>query len=370
MEKSYSSMLSPLDLRLDQILLDPNNPRFSELGEEPNIIPEARYAEQKIQFNTSSKMKDQKFEVSELKDTIKEIGFLPMDRIVVKRWRHSVGEDKYVVIEGNRRVTALKWLLELHENGKETFNPNQLENLTNIHALLLDPAHDSSDAVLILPGLRHVSGVKEWGAYQKAKTIHTLRKSGRTPQEAAQSLGLSTRAANAAYKCYLSLEQMKDDEEYGEHSNTRMYSYFEEALKQKGIREWLSWSDDHEGFTDESNLKEFYSWIIPLDSDSNPKLPEAKSIRDLAKIFGDKKAFEVFRTQEGSLVQALAKFENDHPDEWAPKIVAAADAIRALTPTILRSITNEDLEKIKDLGEAIKTALEDKDKLTAPQPST
>ena len=81
------SFLTPIQLDLNQLLLDPNNPRFSELGEELKPILETRFAEEKVQTSTKEKMKSSIFDVSELKDTIKTVGFLPMDRIVVRKWR-------------------------------------------------------------------------------------------------------------------------------------------------------------------------------------------------------------------------------------------------------------------------------------------
>jgi ParB-like nuclease family protein len=107
---NLSSLLSPIKLRLNDLLLDPNNPRFSELGDVLNPIPEGRFADEKVQANTFEKMKDPLFDVAELRDTIKTIGFLPMDRIVVRPWKGSGSAQKFVVIEGNRRVTALRWL--------------------------------------------------------------------------------------------------------------------------------------------------------------------------------------------------------------------------------------------------------------------
>jgi len=82
------SLFAPIKLKLSELLLDPNNPRFSELGEELNPISEGRFADDKVQANTFRTMKDtDAFDVAELRDTIKTIGFLPMDRIVVRRWR-------------------------------------------------------------------------------------------------------------------------------------------------------------------------------------------------------------------------------------------------------------------------------------------
>ncbi|WFP50267.1 ParB/Srx family N-terminal domain-containing protein [Methylomonas sp. EFPC3] len=361
--KNLSNLLTTINVTLSDLLLDPNNPRFSELGEELNPIPEGRFLDIKVQANTFDKMRDPLFDVAELRDTIKTIGFLPMDRIVVRKWKGNSEEVplKYVVIEGNRRVTALKWLINLHDIGKETFDDEKLENLTRIECLLLDDSAVTTTATLILPGLRHVSGVKQWGAYQKAKAVHALRKSGMTPQEAAQSLGLSTRAANSAYKCFLALEQMKIDEEYGEYAEPKMYSYFEEVFKRSNLRNWLGWSDESERFTEEEKLTEFYSWMAPQSEDDPiPKLPESKSVRDLSQIIGDENALNILRGSEGSLTRALARYEVDHPEDWYPKVVAATSAIKSLTPDILRSMDENTIKSLEELVARINQALNDR----------
>lgn len=361
--KNLSSLLTRVNVNLTDLLLDPNNPRFSELGEELNPIPEGRFLDERVQANTFEKMKDPLFDVVELRDTIKTIGFLPMDRIVVRRWAGNSADQtiKYVVIEGNRRVTALKWLINLHDIGKETFDEDRIDNLSNIECLLLDDAAVNTSATLILPGLRHVSGVKEWGAYQKAKAVHALRKSGMSPQESAQSLGLSTRSANNSYKCFLALEQMKADEEYGEYAEPKMYSYFEEAFKRSNLRNWLGWSDESERFTEEEKLMDFYSWMTPQGED-NPtsKLPDSKSIRELSQIISDEAALNILRGPDGSLTRALARYEVDHPEDWYPKVVAAAGAIKSLTPDILRNMDTTTVDSLKDLADKINQALRDR----------
>ena len=367
MDLNLPSLLTPLQVKIDDLLLDPNNPRFSELGEELAPIPEMRFAEPRVQDRTLEKMKDPSFDVGELRDTIKSLGFLPMDRIVVRRWKGVMADhaEKYVVIEGNRRVTALKWLLNLHADGKETFSDAQLSNFQNLEALCLDDATAPESASLILPGLRHVSGVKEWGAYQKAKAIHALRRTGFSPQEAAQSLGLSTRAANSAYRCFLSLEQMKANEEFGDFAEPRMYSYFEEVQKRANLRNWFGWSDEHEIFTNDERINEFYSWIVPSDDEngSSPKLPESKSVRDLSQIIGDENALNILRAPEGSLTRALARYEVDHPDDWFPKIVQATGALKTLPPDTLRTMDGPTVNALQDLKERVERVLRDRETL-------
>ena len=365
------SLFAPIKLKLSELLLDPNNPRFSELGEELNPISEGRFADDKVQANTFRTMKDtDAFDVAELRDTIKTIGFLPMDRIVVRRWRGQQpdGNTRSVVIEGNRRVTALRWLLDLQEIGKEDFSEAQLKNFTELECLLLDDEMAAPSAVLVLPGLRHVSSVKEWGAYQKAKAVNALRKGGMSPKEAAQSLGLSTKAANNSYRCFLALEQMKSDEEYGEYAQPKMYTYFDEVFRRPNLRIWLDWSDADERFRSDERLHEFYGWIVPQGEDKAAKLPESKSIRELSQILEDESAMNVFRSPGGDLRRGLARFDAAHPADWYPKVTAASLAVRSLTPDILRSLRLDQatLDSLHELRDKIDQALRDRDLLRMP----
>jgi hypothetical protein len=360
------NLLAPISLSLGSLLLDPNNPRFSELGEELNPVPETRFADERVQASTFEKMKDPMFDVAELRDTIKTIGFLPMDRIVVRKWKGPAHDSapKFVVIEGNRRVSALKWLIDLHEIGKETFDEGQLKNFTDLQCLLLNDALAPASANLILPGLRHVSGIKEWGAYQKAKAVHALRQSGMSSQEAAQSLGLTTRAANSAYRCYLALENMKKDEEFGEHAEPRMYSYFEELFKRPNLRAWLDWNDETEKFANGDRLREFYSWMIPQGEENKPpKLPEAKSVRELSEILADENALNILRLPEGTLTRAIARYEVDHPEDWYPKVLAATAALRSLTPDMLRSLDETTLKNLTELKQRVDQVFHDRESL-------
>lgn len=364
--------LKPIDVTIDQLLLDPNNPRFAELGDSTNDVPDSRIAEERVQSVTYDRMKSKRFDVAELRDTIKTVGYLPMDRIVVTEWSGSKkGEKKkYVVVEGNRRVTALKWLLELHDAARETLTTDQITNYTNISALLLDEKKAPSQARFILPGLRHVSGVKEWGPYQRAKAVHLLREAGESTKEVAQSLGLSTQQANLLWRSYLSLEQMRHDEEFGEFADPRMYSYFEEIHKRPNVRNWLGWSDDEQIFTNEETVKELYGWMVGelVDGDdrenrSEPKLVEAKSVRDLSKIIDNPVSLAAFRTPEGNLTHALAKIEYEHREAWQGSIYNAQSTLESITTDMLRSMTSADIDLLNGTIERIKQVLLDRDKI-------
>jgi hypothetical protein len=364
--------LEPIEVTLDQLLLDPNNPRFAELGDSDNPVPESRIGEEKVQNNTYERMKSKRFDVAELRDTIKAVGYLPMDRIVIREWNalKKVDKKKYVVVEGNRRVTALKWLLELHDSAHETLSTEEISNFNNIPALVLDEKKAPEQTRFVLPGLRHVSGVKEWGPYQRAKAVYLLTEAGESTKDVAQSLGLSTQQANLLWRSYLSLEQMRQDEEFGEFVEPNKYSYFEEIHKRPNMRNWLGWSDDEHIFTNEDRVKELYGWIVgelaegeDRENRGDPKLPEAKSIRDLTRFIDNPAALAVFRMPDGDLARALSIIESELREKWQGPIINTKSTLELLTTDTLRNMTSADVELLNELAEKIKQVLLDREKI-------
>jgi hypothetical protein len=188
-----------------------------------------------------------------------------------------------------------------------------------------------------------------------------------SPQETAQSIGLSVRAANQAYRCFMALEQMHQDEEYGDSATPKLYSYFEEVLKKPTIKLWLGWSDTTNQFENKDRLLEFYSWIIPTEDSESPKLPKAISVRDLGTIIQDDNVMQTFRSPNGTLVHALAKYEVDHPEEWSPKISAANSALKSLTPDKLRKMDDTARQAIESLKDTIEQVLKDRAALIQSQ---
>ena len=76
---------------LKKIFLDPNNPRFT--SKSWDNISDEHISEDSIQEVTKQRLV-QEFSIYKLVDNIKINGFLPIDRIIVKKF----AEDKYVVL--------------------------------------------------------------------------------------------------------------------------------------------------------------------------------------------------------------------------------------------------------------------------------
>ncbi|RJS74955.1 hypothetical protein CW712_05640 [Candidatus Bathyarchaeota archaeon] len=101
-----SSRLKPKKVNVTDILLDPNNPRLAEIGGQE---PEEGIDEDRVQEDAFRRLKEE-VGIDDLRSSIATVGFLPISMLVVRKHLKD-GSNKYVVIEGNRRIAAIKWIL-------------------------------------------------------------------------------------------------------------------------------------------------------------------------------------------------------------------------------------------------------------------
>ena len=117
---------------IDDLLLDPTNPRFvKDLHASPKVPDEKLEDKQESTLRLFKKGRpegDEDADVTNISDLYKSmttIGFVSIDRVVVRPVCGSGG--KYLVIEGNRRISTVKLILRDHQEGK--FTPKESREL-------------------------------------------------------------------------------------------------------------------------------------------------------------------------------------------------------------------------------------------------
>ncbi|HST37961.1 MAG TPA: hypothetical protein VLK58_00565, partial [Conexibacter sp.] len=201
---------------IDNILLDANNPRLAGVTSEET--PEERIAEPGVQENILRRLNEGPYDMGGLRASIRRSGLIPLDRIVVRPLQGD--PEKFVVVEGNRRIGSIKSLLHLHHAGDISIEEQFLPRLREPSVLVLlqgDPEIARLDQ-WVIQGVRHISGIREWGGYQAAQTIKTMVENlGYTDREVADALTLSLQRVRRALRVISALEQMREDEEFGEY---------------------------------------------------------------------------------------------------------------------------------------------------------
>lgn len=332
------------NVSIDSLFLDPNNPRFLDFEDEIGTVPDERISESGVQRRAFERIS--RFDIRQLKDSIAEVGFLPMDRMVAR----AIGDDNYVVVEGNRRLAAVKSLLSDHEGGRE-LPAELLAQLQTVDVWVLDgePALAARDQ-LLLAGLRHISGVKSWGPYQRAIALRALKEQMNGDVTAAGgALGIGRTAANRLLQALKALEDLREDEEYGDFAKPSMFSYFEEIMKSPSLRDgFLGWNRETEEFANVENLRLFYSWVFPEEG-QEPKIARGAEMRDLAKVVADPDALDELKKPAVSLAQALSMTEEMRQRDWERPLRNAVEALNAIPISALESFSQEQTELLGQL---------------------
>lgn len=201
---------------LDRLLLDPNNYRFIDKAEY-RFISDEELSDPRIQQRTQNFLIGNKnSNISDLISSFKSNGYLDIDQIQVK-----AVEDKYVVLEGNRRVATLKYLYEEFKKGNDVgaLQESDFKSIDLVEIVGEDPAQH-----LITMGLHHISGKKRWSAVNEAQLIQDLiTKHGKNETEICNSLGISTTALRRSSRT-LALVQDYKSSDYGDQFVSSMYS--------------------------------------------------------------------------------------------------------------------------------------------------
>ncbi|MBU2925799.1 hypothetical protein Q4530_01150 [Colwellia sp. 1_MG-2023] len=358
----YSNFLNEKEVLIDDIFLDPNNPRFFEEGKRVAL---SKYTNDKIQKESLKSI--QQYNIEELVNSILINGFLPMDRVVVKKIEGQ--DNKYFVLEGNRRISAIKTCISRHENGEidETeFDDDYLDTLIGTLKKLkvLEYSGSEEDISWMLQGIRHISGIKDWSPTQRAKLIlDQIESKGKNFTGVGKQFGLSAKAVGSLYRGYKGLQQMERHPELGYKAKNDYFSLFEQAYKNKDVRVWMQWNDSTYAYENEDNFRQFCEWISPdednVESGSNGRrVHDPKHVRYVGNLVNRKRDDLISEVDnfEVSIEQAWGRAEETKEYDWKTEVLRAEKAITNIPyATILKSKEDvfSSLKKLRDVIESM-----------------
>ena len=367
--------LKEIDLPLSQIFLDPNNPRF--VTKDSILIPDGEIAHE-VSQETARKRLVAEFGVNKLRQSMEVNGYLPIDRVIVREF----SEGQYVVLEGNRRICAAKMVSAYSDEGEEI--PDDIRK-TFDSIPCLQYVGTAADAAWIFQGLRHISGISDWSAFNKAKLlVEQIEEEGVSLTEVGKRFGLTPHGAGQWARGFYAFKQASEESDYVDEVDERSYPYFQELFSRSSapVREWLEWNEKKSHFDNELNFNEYIGWLYPRDPDKAHENEEENDsfgewekrplrrrddIRQIAYLLReDKSAFERFRKGldiEQAYSQALsAKYEKENREKQDVEeefFTTVEACIRVLQNIPLRLLSNDEkkthvINHITKLEEALK----------------
>ncbi|EKT3956220.1 ATP-binding protein [Flavobacterium psychrophilum] len=297
---------------IDRLLLDPNNYRFIDKNDY-KFVTEDQLSDARVQQRTQSFIMGKANEnIIDLINSFKTNGFLDIDQIQVK----SIG-DSYLVLEGNRRVSTLKYLYNQFKDGFDVgvLKEEDFKSVPIVEVLGEDPVHH-----LITMGLHHISGKKRWSAVNQAQFISDLHyKYGKSEEDICNSLGITKHNLRRNTRTLALIEQYKKSD-FGDQFETNMFSFFEEIIRNQAMKEWIGWNDFDYKAENENNIQRLFSWIslteeIERTEDgeghyikSEPIVTQSRQIREISSFVKDEKALT--RMEESRSISEAYSFSD------------------------------------------------------------
>lgn len=237
---------------------DPENPRLVEFGSS------------KMDEGTLINLLWREMAVEELVMSILSQGFFEHEPLYVL----SAGGGKYIVLEGNRRLAAIRSILHPDmvrgsrmEKYLANISPQLVDDLTNrIPVIVMQRRQD----VWRLLGFKHVNGPAKWGSFAKAKYISEVHNEYGVPlEQIAEQIGDTNSVVKKLYQGLMILEQAQQQAEFSldDIKNKRIYfSHLYTALGYEKFRKYIGVSDDFEApfpvpIDKVKNLQEMMDWI-------------------------------------------------------------------------------------------------------------
>jgi hypothetical protein len=208
-----------------------------------------------------------------------------------------------VVIEGNRRLAALKSILDNHAEYPNEAARKRLEKIPVV-------VRTNRDETLPFVGFRHVTGIKEWEAPAKAQYAHRLVAAGYTVDRIAQLIGDKTRQVDRWIRTQSlvllanKLGITQEDAAKGFH-----FSYLLTATDAPATQKWLKLHQDTAKSlvkeVDEGRLKQLWDWLYgSKQREVSPVVPESRQIHKLNRVLAVPAATKELE-KTGNLERAL-----------------------------------------------------------------
>ncbi len=312
--------------KLDELMLDPMNARLGRSNTGRTVS----------QATVMALMKD--WALEELAVSFLESGFWPQEALMVVE-ENLYGKPAHVVVEGNRRLAALKYLLD-------ALNGNPASKKWESIAEGAKPPADLFKKIPFIKvssrkdmeaflGFRHVTGIKEWKPAEKAEYIAKLiEESGLSYEHVMRKIGSTTPTVRQTYISYRLLLQMEDEEKISLERVEEKFSVLYLSLRTAGVQKYLHIdikADPKAAYrpVPKSKLKalaKFALWLFG-DEKTDPIVKESRQVDVFGEILESPKAVEYLERSERPNFETANRLAGGDESETIKLIERAADNI-------------------------------------------
>ncbi len=300
--------------------------------------------------------------IVELMGSIGEQGYFDGEPLIVVPSKHP--PKHFEVVEGNRRLTAVKLLLKpdlaLTRKSAVLDAANTARHKPTVLPVL---KFETRDEVLRYLAYRHITGIEPWNPLQKARYLKQLasskdfKKLGKDElrRRLAKEIGSNSNyvaRSLAGLAVYEAIEEAHYFDIPGLDEKTLSHSVLTTALTYASLSKFIGLegpTDDDASHLGTKELKELTRWIFEKNSEGQTRIGESRNLQKLARVVTESKALEKFRAgrplAEADLLTSgpVEAFRNSLA-EAKSRMETARDCVH-----LVDEFSNEDSDLLKEI---------------------
>lgn len=355
---------------VDQLFLDEENPRLASAG--PNATQEGL-----IRFLWKE------MAVDEVAISIAVNGFFPEEQLfVIPRGKPDAsGKQKYTVVEGNRRLAAVRLLRDpelrakLRATDLPEIRPDKAVTLENLPVSI----HNNRQDLWEYFGFRHINGAKPWDAYSKAMYVAKVHEEYGIPiQQIALAIGDRHNTVPRYYRGYVLLKQAeeqtdfsKDDISAGDLSFSHLYTAaaYKEFQKFLGITADNSLGHNPVPKSKLKELRELLVWLYGSKKANKPPVirTQAPDLNTLRAVLSSPSALSALR--RGYSLDRAHDVSVGESERFREALVTAKEELLQANATVTTGFNGELdlLETMESIMQISRSVLEEMRSKTKPR---
>lgn len=315
---------------INELYLDPHNPRLSRHTRK-NILSQ----DELLQIISA-------WTLDELALSYLENGGFWIHEALLVIEEELYGSRKLIVVEGNRRLAALKFLYDAYNGKPSSPKWDTISKSSPLPDGLFDKVPyiklDSRSEIQSFLGFRHVTGIKQWDADEKAGFIAKLIDEDKMSYEQVmRKIGSKTiivRQHYLAYRLLLQIENMVEDFDAEKAGDRFAILYM--SIQTEGARQYLDinmFADPQTAKTpvpDEKlqNLVNFSRWLFGSVKTSTPPLvSDTRMVSSFGKILESAEAIKYLESKPVPRFDVAFRIAGGDEEEIVSLIVDAADNV-------------------------------------------
>jgi hypothetical protein len=311
---------------IGDLYLDPNNVRLGRHNIEKGLS----------QAQILDLMRD--WTLDELAISFRESGFWAHEALLVVR-EPLGGQSRLVVVEGNRRLAALKFLYQAVTDKPASRTWGDIADglkasdklFTRIPYILVS----SREKIEAFLGFRHVTGIKEWDPAEKAQFIaKMIEERGMTYEEVMRKIGSKTSTVRQHYISYRLLLQMEEQDTISLEHVEEKFSVLYLSLRADGVQKYLhiniqappSAAKRPVPRSHLRNLTRFALWLFG-DKKRPPIVTDSRQVDDFGRMLESKQAIAYLERADSPNFETAFRIAGGDEAEISKLIHRAADNI-------------------------------------------